>query len=85
MSPHLARIVTMNGRLGVMVIGNGVQVAYIVALVNALLQLLVSFGVSLTPEQESYIVTAVNLLMLIGARLVHQAARLRAATPPLEG
>jgi hypothetical protein len=72
----------MNGRLGVTVIGNGVQVAYIVALVNVLLQLVVSFGVTIDTSQEALITTAVNLVLLILARAVHQAGAYMRDQPP---
>jgi hypothetical protein len=88
MSPRAAKILTVNGRLGTMVVGNGVQVSYIVALINVLLALVTSFGVNITAEQVAYITTAVNLLLLIGARYVHQAAlqagRVVTAPPPVE-
>jgi hypothetical protein len=44
--------------------------------------------VNITAEQVAYITTAVNLLLLIGARYVHQAAlqagRVVTAAPPVE-
>jgi hypothetical protein len=88
MSPRTAKILTVNGHLGTMVIGNGVQVSYIVALINVLLALVISFGVDITSEQVAYITTAVNLLLLIGARYIHTAAlqtgRVVTTAPPAE-
>ena len=65
-------------------IGNGVQVSYIVALVNIVLQLIVSFGVDLTTEQEALIISGANLCLLIAARavtLAHRELELRGETP----
>jgi hypothetical protein len=77
MNAATARIVSGNGKLGVTIIGNGIQVSYIVALTNVILQLIVSFGVTITATQEALITTTVNLLMLIGARAVFLAHKSR--------
>lgn len=50
---------------------NGLTLAYTVAVVNALLELLISFGVHLTDVQHASIVGFVNAAMLLGARVLH--------------
>jgi hypothetical protein len=81
------RLLTMGGKLGttsINVFGNGIQTAYLVALVNVVLQLVVSFGVSLSSQQEALIISAVNLVLLIAARavtLAHRELELRGEEP----
>lgn len=47
---------------------NGLTLAYVVALVNSALTLLTSFGVNLTPTEQSSIVGFVNVAIMLAAR-----------------
>lgn len=50
---------------------NGMTLAYTVALVNALLGLLVAFGVNLNDTQRGAIVVFVNVAVLLVGRVLH--------------
>jgi predicted membrane channel-forming protein YqfA (hemolysin III family) len=50
---------------------NGMTLAYMVALVNALLGCLVTFGVDLSDPQRASIITFVNVAVLLVARVLH--------------
>lgn len=53
---------------------NGITIAYAMGLVNALLGLLFSFGVTLNNDQRSYIVAAINAALVFVAHVSHQVA-----------
>jgi len=50
---------------------NGLTLAYVVALVNALMAVLLSFGVHMTNDQIAAITGLVNAAMLLSARVLH--------------
>lgn len=54
---------------------NGLTLAYVVALINAGLALLVSFGLTLTLEQNAAIVAFVNAAVVVAARVLHLPER----------
>lgn len=54
---------------------NGLTLAYVVALVNALLALLLSFGVDISPEQAAAITAFVNAAVILSARVLHLPER----------
>lgn len=54
----------------------------VVGLVNAVLALLLAFGVQVTVEQSSAIVTVVNALLVVVALGYDQVVKRRPATPP---
>ena len=56
---------------------NGISIAYVMGIVNALLALTVSFGVDLTAEQQGYLAAIVNGLLIL---VVHVSHRVGEAT-----
>lgn len=54
---------------------NGLTLAYVVAVVNASLTLLLSFGINITSEQQAAITAFVNAAMLLAARVLHLPER----------
>lgn len=50
---------------------NGLTLAYVVALINAALALLIAFGLSISNEQNAAIVGFVNAAVLVAARVLH--------------
>lgn len=50
---------------------NGMTLAYMVAVVNALLGVLIAFGVSLTDVQRASIIVFVNAAVLLVGRVLH--------------
>jgi hypothetical protein len=54
----------------------------VVGLVNAVLALLLAFGVSITQGQTAAIVTVVNALLIVGAVVYDQLVKRRAAVKP---
>jgi hypothetical protein len=54
----------------------------VVALANAAMQLVVSFGVSLTDAQNAAITGLVNALLLVGALFVHTGSTPPPPAPP---
>lgn len=50
---------------------NGLTLAYVVALINAALALLIAFGVTINTEQNAAIVGFVNAAVLLSARALH--------------
>ena len=54
---------------------NGLTLAYVVALLNATLQLLVSFGLTLSHEQDLAITAFVNAAVMVAARVLHLPER----------
>jgi hypothetical protein len=61
----------MLGKITHLTVRNGLTLAYVVALVNALLALLLAFGVNITTEQSAAITAFVNAAMLLAARVLH--------------
>jgi len=51
---------------------NGITMAYLMGLVNALLALLLAFGVPLTDTQDAAIVSFANAAMIVVAHLGHR-------------
>ncbi len=54
---------------------NGVLIAYAMATVNALLQLLFSFGVNINADQRSAVTAFVNAGLVLIAHAAHSAAK----------
>lgn len=54
---------------------NGLTLAYVVALVNSALILLVSFGVNMNDSQQAAIVGFVNVAVMLAARVLHLPER----------
>ena len=62
---------------------NGVLVVYAMGIVNAVLALVVSFGLNLTEEQQGSIVALVNALLVMVAHAAHANAKhTKAVIPP---
>lgn len=61
---------------------NGITIAYAMGLVNALLGLVLSFGVTLSADQRSYIVAAINAALVFVAHVSHRVAVNKARTTP---
>ena len=76
--PTLVKVVTVNGKMGTVVLGNGVSVALIVAVLNALIGVAVSFGLHLSENQIGSIDLAANGILALWARAVHVAAKQQA-------
>lgn len=60
---------------------NGVAIAYLLGLVNALLQLLLAFGVSISDKQNAALVAFVNAALVALAHLAHKVGQNTPATP----
>lgn len=58
-----------------MTVRNGLTLAYVVALVNAALALLVSFGIHMNDTQQAAIVGFVNVAVMLGARVLNLPER----------
>lgn len=54
---------------------NGLTLAYVVALVNAALTLVITFGVHFTADQQAAIVGFVNVAVMLAARVMHLPER----------
>lgn len=65
----------MRGLSAVLTSMNGVLVVYVMGLVNAVLALVVSFGVHLNETQQGTIVATVNALMILVAHATHSNAK----------
>lgn len=67
---------------------NGVTVAYVIGMTNALLALLFTFGVQITSDQRSALTGFVNAALVLVAHVSHASARRQALqqsetpTPP---
>ncbi len=59
---------------------NGVSMAYTIGLVNALLSLLLAFGVSLDSDQRAALVSFVNAALVLTAHVAHAMANRQAET-----
>lgn len=57
---------------------NGVAVAYFVGVTNALLALLFSFGVNVSDDQRTAVVSFVNAALVLTAHLAHTQAKRQA-------
>lgn len=75
MHPTIAKVVTVNGRMGTVVLGNGVSLALVIAVINALIGVAVSFGLHLSENQIGSIDLAANALLALWARGMHVAAK----------
>lgn len=51
---------------------NGITIAYVMALVNAVLAAATSFGVHLTPQQQTTVTALVNAAMILTVHLSHR-------------
>ncbi len=67
-----------------MTVRNGLTLAYTVAAINALLELLISFGVHLSDAQHAGIVAFVNAVVLLAARVLHMPERTSTGTVQVE-
>ncbi len=54
---------------------NGVTVAYVMGLANAVLQLIAAFGVNLTPTQNGAISTVLNAFLILVAHTSYNQAK----------
>lgn len=61
---------------------SGVGTAYLVAAVNALLTLLIAFGVMLSNVQTAAITTAINAVLVL---VLHLASKTQSSMPPPPG
>ena len=66
---------TVRAQVTHLTVRNGLTLAYVVALINAALALLLSFGVDISQEQQVAIVGFVNAAVMLGARVLHMPER----------
>lgn len=51
---------------------NGISIAYVMGVVNAAMSLLLAFGVSISNQQDTQIVTFVNAILILMAHVSHR-------------
>jgi len=71
----MANSPTVRAQVTHLTVRNGLTLAYVVALINAALALLLSFGVDISQEQQVAIVGFVNAAVMLGARVLHMPER----------
>lgn len=54
---------------------NGLTLAYVVAVINAVLALLLAFGLNLSSEQQGAIALFINASVMLAARVLHLPER----------